>query len=338
MPYPTPKTPIQYKEDLLDYFLTKNVRFGIATEDLAFFSSIRTITRKSKKITSNQDRLLVHLAKKYCRRKNVGVDLNKLAWKRSIVIDSDDKFLTPSIKIVNNKLLYFYMPYNQNWRNLFVKTVRDIRYREDSKAYICDLNTYNLKILINFSKKLGRPVAYCDQIKKLLERVDHINKARFKHPTLVKSNGNYYVYALNEHLYEAIKDIPLNDSLGTLHKLYQYGIIIDKSVISRKSSLNAINKYKVKCNSTKQVLDYIKLFGTTSVIYSVSPNIYGKPFKRKKFLENALKENNIKLLTEYEYRHERYDKIIPTVLVTNSRAHAMRILKKFLHKTLFLRY
>jgi hypothetical protein len=326
---------IYSKELLLNYFLTH--RFGISTKDLNFFYSIRNITRKTKKITSKQDRLFVHLVKKYCtlHLRNKVEDIDKLVWKNNTVIESADSFLIPTIKIVDSKL-YFYMPFNENWNRIFNKTVfraiNSITYQDATNRYVCELTTFNLKSLINFCKKLGRQFTCCDQIKKFLESVDHINKARYKYPTLVKSNGNYYVYALTDHLHGAIKDIPLDSNPATLYKLYQYGITIDKSVVSDISLLNAINKYKIKCNSVKQVMYYIELFDIKSVVYNLNLES-----PRSKILEKCLKEKNIKLFTEYKYYSE-YDNIksIPVIRVTDDCKPTPKMLKKYMHKTLFV--
>jgi hypothetical protein len=49
-------------------------------------------------------------------------------------------------------------------------------------------------------------------------------------PTYLKSNGNYYVGAINQYLYDHIKDLNFDDNPKTLFNLSQYGITVDKSV------------------------------------------------------------------------------------------------------------
>ena len=55
---------------------------------------------------------------------------------------------------------------------------------------------------------------------------------RYWNPTLVKLNGLFYVVATNSSLDDAIKDIPLNDSLDSIARLAHHGIRVSRSVLN----------------------------------------------------------------------------------------------------------
>jgi hypothetical protein len=86
-------------------------------------------------------------------------------------------------------------------------------------------------MLITLSADHFNTIDYCPITRGIIDSLSEYESVKYWEPTLVYNNGYFYVAALNEILYEIIKDIPLTNDLKMIAEYVQYGITISDSVI-----------------------------------------------------------------------------------------------------------
>lgn len=144
------------------------------------------------------------------------------------------------------------------------------------KCYISDFTTYNLKQGLVCVNKFYDDVSYDNTISTLLESVGQYKDIKFWNPTLVKTKNSFYIYSINESLFELIKNLELSDDPKTLVKLSQYGISIDDSVIQNNELLKFASDFftSLDIDNIKHLpdwlnmLDYDLVFLGSNIIYN----------------------------------------------------------------------
>lgn len=243
------------KEQLLYYLIFGHVH--LSKKDYGFFNNITNSCKENRPITSNQNKLFDKLLLKYKRQltklnHNIEI-LQRLEWKVGIV-ESKPEFLYA--KISTNNFIKIKAPFNSQ----FIQKFRNIEnnrfiWIKDKKCYAAPFTTYNLKLAVTYVNKYYKEVVYCDNTTKILEELKVYDNAKYWHPTLIKNNNNFYIYGINENLYEATKNIELNDDPKTLFELSKYGITIDSSVTNGDNILELAGKYDVTID-----LEYLDTF------------------------------------------------------------------------------
>ena len=76
-------------------------------------------------------------------------------------------------------------------------------------------------------KKHYDNINYCDTVQDILKEVEIYASVTCWNPTLVKINGNMYIAAINEPLYNATLEV---DLYNQQELLIDYGIMIDENM------------------------------------------------------------------------------------------------------------
>lgn len=128
------------------------------------------------------------------------------------------------------------LPFNSKFVKQFRKnTHNSFVWNKQDKVYETKFSTYALKTAVKDCSKFFN-IEYCSILRPTVEFAESIRDSIFE-PTLVRSNGNYYVACINEPLYNQIKDLDLNDSMQSLHMCSLFGIKIHEYIL-----LNEIDK------------------------------------------------------------------------------------------------
>ena len=226
-------------------WMLANIR--LSRYDQQFVNNLTLYTTQHNRITTNQDLLFRKVTSKYNRQflhhKLVVDDLLKLPWNVKTV-DSIAEYTGASIKIENNKII-FRSPYNKNFLTALRKLDwYKLEWVKDKRQYEADYSPTTLKKLLYLSADHYSILNYCETVTQIINSLSEYEHIKYWVPTLVYNHGFYYIAAINEPLYEAIKDIEINDDLKTVATLVKYGIVIDQSVKNHFLETEPANKVK----------------------------------------------------------------------------------------------
>lgn len=227
MSKPKPTT----KEQLV-YFLHTNISLG--TYDKKFIENlISNYIATLRPVTTNQDALLDKVTLRYERQlRKDEVDANEmvnLQWNVK-PIESLPNF-TEAFVETNDDIIEVRTPFKSEFIKE-LKTLRTAEWHRETKVWTIAFSELNLKNTVKMVEKYFSKINYCDDVKDALNIVSRFEEGLYWNPTLVNSNGYFYVASVNESLYNAIKDINLDDSLPTLALLSYYGVDISRHVIN----------------------------------------------------------------------------------------------------------
>jgi hypothetical protein len=170
------------------------------------------------------------------------------SWDVNIV-ESIPEYTGASIKIENDKLI-LRSPFNKNFLTALKKNpIYSLEWVKDRRQYEAEYSHTNLKELLYLTADHYSILNYCEQVTQIVESLSVYENVKYWVPTLVYK-GHYYIAALNEHLYEAIKDIEITDDLRTIATLVKYGVVIDQSVTDH--FLETEHPTKIKLATTFQ--------------------------------------------------------------------------------------
>ena len=123
-----------------------------------------------------------------------------------------------------------------------------MEWHRDKRQYEIDYGPTTLKMLLSLSADHFTSIDYCSISKKIIDSLSEYESVKYWEPTLVYNNGYFYVAALNEVLYDIIKDIPLTNDLRMVADYVQYGIAISDSVIEHFSTIEDPLKINLAIN------------------------------------------------------------------------------------------
>lgn len=221
------------KDQLARYMISGHVH--LSKKDYGFFNNVITQVQSNRQITSNQNNLFDKLLNKYKRQINkLNYDVENLIsleWKLGIV-ESKKEFLEARISIIDDEVI-IKCPFNTQFVQKFRQLeINPFEWDSISKSYKGKLSTYSLKTAYSYLNKYYKDVVYCEHVKELLDQIENYSFVKFWQPTLVKIYNNFYIFAINESLADAISHLEINDDPKTLFSLSMYGITIDSSVIN----------------------------------------------------------------------------------------------------------
>jgi len=265
----------------------------LSKKDFGFFNNMQYIVKTNKRVTSNQNKLFDKLITKYQRQlKKLGhniQDLLELNWDVEVV-DSSQEYLDATILLEDDNII-IRSPFNTRFVTKF-RQVPDNSFvwNKDKKVYQASYSTYALKIAVKAVKEYFSTVNYSKDIQSLLAGVQGYDEYNW-YPTLKRTNNFYYISAINEHLYSAIKDITLNDDPNTLFKLSQYGIVIDESIANDPLKTFA-SCYHVTSDidSIDTLIKWLKVLEVEHV-FTAREVLYNRDtsnFLKKKLLEHSI--------------------------------------------------
>lgn len=263
----------------LDNFATwmlTNVR--LSRYDNQFVNNLTLYITQHNRITSNQDTLFRKVSKKYhrqCLHRQINVD-EVLGLKWSVpIVESIPEFTGANIRIEDNKII-FRSPYNKN----FLAALRKIQpynfnWLKEKRCYEGPYSLTSLKKLVHVSADHFEIINYCDRVKQIIDTLSVYESAKYWVPTLIY-NGQYYIAAINDSLYNVIKDIEISDDLASISQLVKYGVNIDESVEKHLSSIYdsgiinlALNFHvAVEVNDTNTILDWLQQLGCDAIAES----------------------------------------------------------------------
>lgn len=279
------------REHLLYYMLQGHAH--LSKKDFGFFNNMQYIVKTNNRVTSNQNKLFDKLILKYQRQlKKLGhniQDLLELKWDASL-IDSAQEYLDASIYLENDNI-NIRVPFNTRFVTKF-RQVSDNSFIWDKqkKVYTSPYTTHSLKIAVNSVKEHFDEVKFSSELQKLLDDVSAYEGYNWE-PMLKRVNGFYYIAGINQYLYDAIKDIPLNDDPKTLYKLSQHGVMISELICDDPLKVFASSYFVT--NDLLEIETVVKWLTLLEVqhVFTAREVIYNKPVSN--FLKKILLENGI---------------------------------------------
>ncbi len=219
------------KEQLI-YFLFHNISLG--TYDKKFITNLVTMyVTLSKPVTTNQSNLLDKVVLRYerqLRKEEIDAkEMLQLPWQ-SEPVQSSPKFTEAYIDLKDDNI-----EVRSPFKGEFVKQFKELptsKWSKETKVWHLSYCEGTLQKAINLLRTHYEKVNYCDTTTDILNTIESYKDVQYWNPTLVKSNGLFYIVASNNSLETAIKDIPLNDSLPSLARLTYHGITISRSVLN----------------------------------------------------------------------------------------------------------
>jgi hypothetical protein len=216
----------RYAEEAVD-FLLNNVRMG--TYDKRFMANLlMTKIVPQNSVTSNQVSLFKKVVQKYHKQLLAlqinSIEMSELPWGLTVV-PSSSEFTDASIKIEDDNII-LYTPYKESFVKEF-KSLRLMTWSFEFKHYTTSFSLNKLRYILETVAKHYDKVNCCNTIKDILKEIEIYESITCWNPTLVKINGNMYIAAINEPLYNATIDI---DLYNQQELLIDYGIMIDENM------------------------------------------------------------------------------------------------------------
>lgn len=285
--------PIKTKEHLV-YFMQCGM-LRLSRYDLHFIQNLQNLILTKSSITTNQVALFEKIVKKYSRQLTKhGLTSNKidqLNWETTIV-PSDKKFTEAYISIVEDKII-FKSPFSKKFLEKFNKeNYNSFKWIREDKHYLSDFSTEALKHLLQQAKEHYPVINYCPITSTLINTVEQFN-AKYWEPTLIHLHGKYIIAAINEPLYNAIKDIELSNDPECLSMLATYGIKIDDSIINGDPLLIFASEYFTVIDYTNAD-NFIKYLHAIKCDCVFTAGLVLSP-QHKKSLIAKIKESNIEV-------------------------------------------
>jgi len=254
-------------------WMLSNIR--LSRYDDQFVNNLTLYITQHNRITSNQDLLFRKVAGKYKRQfSQLKIEVDEVltrSWDVNIV-ESIPEYTGASIKIENDKLI-LRSPFNKNFLTALKKNpIYSLQWIKDRRQYEGEYSHTNLKELLYLTADHYSILNYCEKVTQIVERLSVYENVKYWTPTLVYK-AHYYIAALNEHLYEAIKDIEITDDLKTIATLVKYGIAIDQSVtdhlleteIPAKVRLAINFQVEIELRDTQLAIEWLEEFGCDAI-------------------------------------------------------------------------
>ena len=254
-------------------WMLSNIR--LSRYDDQFVNNLTLYITQHNRITSNQDLLFRKVAGKYKRQfSQLKIEVEEVltrSWDVKIV-ESITEYTGASIKIENNKLI-LRSPFNKNFLTALKKNpIYTLQWVKDRRQYEAVYSHTNLKELMYLTADHYSTLSYCEQVTQIIESLSVYENIKYWTPTLVYK-GHYYIAALNEHLYEAIKDIEITDDLKTIATLVKYGVVIDQSVkdhlleteLPAKVRLATNFQVEIELKDTQLAIEWLEEFGCDAI-------------------------------------------------------------------------
>ena len=258
---------MQKKEHILHYMLKGYVH--LSKKDYGFFNNLTYIVREKKQVTTNQDKLFDKLITKYQRQIRKLGHLNveilcALKWDVP-VIDSSEQYLIPKLYLEGN-MICLRSPFNSKFITAF-KVAQDNTFiwDKDAKVYRSPFYTHALRLAYDTTLHIFNKIEMDESISSLITPL--IEQHGTKAPILTMNEGKYYIDNMNKNLYEAVKDIELNDDPVTLYRLSRHGVAIDNSIMNNDPFKMFAGQYftRIDIDELFTKLEYFKTLGITEV-------------------------------------------------------------------------
>lgn len=259
--------------DVAGWMLT-NIR--LSRYDEQFVNNLTFYSLQHNRITSNQDLLFKKVTSKYKKQftynKIVVEDLLKLPWNVNVVA-SIPEYTGASITVEDDRII-FRSPYNKNFLTALRKNpLYSLEWHKDKRQYEAKYSPTTLKQLIYLSADYYETLNYCDKVTHIINSLGEYETIKYWVPTLIYKDSRYYIAAINEHLYNAIKHVEITSELKTVATLVKYGVNIDESVISHFLKTEPPEKVRfassfeaqVEIKDANTVMNWLHEFGCDAI-------------------------------------------------------------------------
>lgn len=259
--------------DVAGWMLT-NIR--LSRYDEQFVNNLTFYTLQYNRITNNQDLLFKKVTSKYKKQfthnKIIVEDLLKLPWHVNVV-PSIPEYTGASIKVEDDRII-FRSPYNKNFLTALRKNpLYRLEWDKNKRQYEAKYSPTTLKQLIYLSADYYDTLNYCDKVTQIINNLGEYETVKYWVPTLIYKDSRFYIAAINEHLYNAIKNVQITDELKTIATLVKYGVNIDESVISHFLKTEPYEKVhfassfeaQVEIKDANTVMNWLREFGCDAI-------------------------------------------------------------------------
>jgi hypothetical protein len=259
--------------DVAGWMLT-NIR--LSRYDEQFVNNLTFYTLQYNRITNNQDLLFKKVTSKYKKQfthnKIIVEDLLKLPWHVNVV-PSIPEYTGASIKVEDDRII-FRSPYNKNFLTALRKNpLYRLEWDKNKRQYEAKYSPTTLKQLIYLSADYYDTLNYCDKVTQIINSLGEYETVKYWVPTLIYKDSRFYIAAINEHLYNAIKNVQITGELKTIATLVKYGVNIDESVISHFLKTETYEKVhfassfeaQVEIKDANTVMNWLREFGCDAI-------------------------------------------------------------------------
>lgn len=220
------------KDQIASYMIQGHVH--LSKKDFGFFNNINKQIQEHKPVTSNQNKLFDKLLLKYKRQlQKLGQnadELKQLNWNIE-VIPSEAEYLSAKISIENNKII-IRCPYKTKFIQKFKNVPNNcFAWQKHHKCYTANVSTHNLKIAYYELNKYFDDILYDANVQLILDELNEYKNCNIWQPTLIKVGQYFYIYGINESIYEATSNLELCDDPNILLQLSHYGVKIHESIV-----------------------------------------------------------------------------------------------------------
>jgi hypothetical protein len=178
-----------------------------------------------------------------------------------------------NISIADNKILMS-LPFSKNFiKDLRSETIFSLNWDYDNSRYEAVFSTDSFKKIIQIVSEHFSTILYCPIATKVLDTINEYATIKYWQPTLVCKNDFYYIAASNEHLQNAIKDIPLNSDVKTISLLAEYGIEVDQELIQSDNRLLFASQFftRIDYDKTENIVQRLKDIDCDCAIFANRP-------------------------------------------------------------------
>jgi hypothetical protein len=218
-----------YAEEVLELCLNQ---ISLSRYDKKFFYNLQLLNVLPRKsITSNQAELFKKVVLKYhsqlLKKQYNSIELSELPWQLTITQSSPD-FTNAQFQIKDGTLV-LRCPYKQQFIKDF-KSLQLMNWHGADKCYYSKFGLDTFRKVNDVVMKYYQEISYCNDLKDIIHEVSKYEGDCIWDPTLVESNGRYYIAAINEPLFNAIEGVEFKTDFYSLSKITSYGIKIDKKL------------------------------------------------------------------------------------------------------------
>lgn len=289
------------KEQLIHY-LVHHISLG--TYDKKFLNNIY---ENNKPLTSNQnellDKIILRYNRQFAKKQLVATDLINLPWTRPLIISSPE--FTQAYIYTDEDKIFIRTPYKKDYILKLKESTYPITWDRDVRIWNTDYCAETLKYVIEHTENHFSAVNYSKDIQEIINNLCEYEKYKYWNPTLVYTNGMYYIMAVNEYVYNAVKDLLDNITPYAITKLVRYGVTIDDSVVNSMLCSEEIIKFATDMQPTleaENITDLVKYLKHIQCDLIILYN--SQYFSRYLTIEltQHLTENNINIMKLDKYQ------------------------------------
>jgi hypothetical protein len=177
------------------------------------------------------------------------------------------------ITIENNKILMS-LPFSKNFiKDLRSQDIFSLKWDYSNSRYEAVFSTDSFKKIIQVVSDHFSTILYCSVATKVLATINEYSRIKYWQPTLVCRNDFYYIAASNEHLDNAIINIPLNSNVKTISLLAEYGIAVDQELIQSDNRLLFASQFftRIDYDKTENIIQRLKDIDCDCAIFANRP-------------------------------------------------------------------